>query len=109
VAPAGAVELEPFQSGDNYRCFIDEPGAVWCFGNNLSGRLGSIEAATAVEPILVPTGSTTFQQVGVGASFACALPDDGGLPFCWGASTNGMSGTGSTAAILPPTQIIACR
>ena len=114
TAPSGAVPLEPFADGDNFACFIDDAGAVQCFGTNLSGRLGSIEASTAVDPIVVPTsttppGTTTFHQVGVGTAFACALPDDGGLPFCWGSSTSGMSGTGSMLGILPPTQQSACE
>jgi hypothetical protein len=78
-------------------------GAVRCWGNGASGRLGygNIDSIGDNEPPSaagdVDIGGTAV-RVGAGGDFTCALLDSGELR-CWGASTHGQLGYGNILTI----------
>lgn len=110
-AAAAGPALSTLSSGDNFRCFIDTAGRVSCFGDNSRERLGSAGAGTSdPQPIDMPAGMADlrFEQVVAGTNFACALPEDGGLPWCWGDNTVGQLGRGTSGGTGEPAPIPSC-
>jgi alpha-tubulin suppressor-like RCC1 family protein len=85
--PGGLVSVA---SGDFHSCGVDPDGAVWCWGSDSNGQLGSndIEPCGAFTfpcsfaPRLVVT-DRRFRLVTAGSIHSCAL-DDGGEAWCWG-------------------------
>lgn len=99
-------------AGDTYRCFVDTDQSVRCFGNELVYRLGQSPTRTPVtfvDPVLVPTPGALFTEVAVGGAFACALPSDGTMPWCWGDNAVGQLGQGTPGDPSLPVQIPLCN
>lgn len=107
--PAVGPPLSTLDSGDNFHCYIDVGGRVFCFGSNARERLGSPGTSTIVPREVELPESVTFSQVVTGTNFACALPADGGLPYCWGDNLQGQLGRGTSEGSGLPVQIRACR
>lgn len=77
-------------AGDRHSCAIDETGALFCWGSNDRGQLGTGDVVNRYFPAPVAPG-TRFAAVSAGALFTCAIDDAGGL-WCWGASGRGQLG-----------------
>ncbi|HJL16677.1 MAG TPA: hypothetical protein RMH99_13525 [Sandaracinaceae bacterium LLY-WYZ-13_1] len=93
-------------SGDAFRCFIDENGRVLCFGSNGGGRLGSPTPPISLAPLAVPLpDGTRFVEVATGSNFACALPEDGSLPHCWGDNAVGQLGRAGGESAPAPIEV----
>jgi endonuclease/exonuclease/phosphatase family metal-dependent hydrolase len=76
-------------------CAIKLDRTLWCWGLNDFGQTGH-QAST--KPLLVPTqvgAMSTWSQVSVAWSHACALRVSGAL-YCWGQGLRGQLGTGVT-------------
>ncbi|MEQ8454669.1 MAG: hypothetical protein RLO52_27025 [Sandaracinaceae bacterium] len=106
-----APPIQTLSAKQVYRCFIAmEDGAPYCFGRESSDRLGSGMGTDLFQPtrVSVPMGMG-FIQVAAGSTFACALPDDDTMPFCWGANDDGQLGraiSGETSSA--PDRVAAC-
>lgn len=99
---AGAQEIAV---GNFSACALLAGGAVWCWGANGAGQLGSGVAGgieLVARPTLVTVGAT---QVAMGSAHACAVVA-GGVQ-CWGNNGNGQLGNGTQANSPTPVQPIA--
>ena len=79
------VELS---AGSGHVCGINENGAVFCWGSNVQGQLGSAgqgREGKIFAPRRIPAipGIDAFTTVAAGSMHTCALSDRGAL-FCWG-------------------------
>lgn len=83
-APIDALAL-----GDDTSCALSG-GAVWCWGDNRHGQLGSPSPAQRATPAPVP-GVAGATALAVGARHACALLDDLRV-LCWGDGADGQRG-----------------
>ena len=97
-----SITAPPFEiaqvaySADNY-CAISTDGKLRCWGAGTNGLRGDGQNGTpSVFSVPIGTPSDTFTRVEMGGSAACAIHTNTQL-WCWGASTNGLSGQGVNA------------
>jgi alpha-tubulin suppressor-like RCC1 family protein len=90
-------------AGSNQICVILTSGQVECWGYNTYGALGTATATGGSSndsdypvPVVGLPASPAPTQVTVGNGTVCALI--GGEVYCWGSSTNNVTGTGHTPA-----------
>ncbi len=84
-------------------CGIQQPGSLYCWGDNGQGQLGTGDT----EPRLVPTriGSRTdWHHVAVNALHTCAL-DTADALWCWGRGIEGQLGLGDVESRRVPTEV----
>jgi alpha-tubulin suppressor-like RCC1 family protein len=79
-------------AGGYFTCAIDAQGALWCWGHNNHGQVGSDTKAYASRPVHVADGAI---DVTAGDAHACALFSDH-LVRCWGSNDKGQLGNGTT-------------
>jgi alpha-tubulin suppressor-like RCC1 family protein len=103
-----ATNWSSISVGGTYACAVKGDGTLWCWGANNVGQLGLGALGLKRVPTQVGT-DTDWQSVaaGLGASdraHTCAIKKDGSL-YCWGASTMGELGTGTTSASSSPLRV----
>ena len=83
--------------GDDHACAIQVNGSLWCWGSNGNGQLGQGTSTMIVRerPEVVVAGST-WQDVGAGRDFGCAL-DRTGVLHCWGLNVEAQLGLGDVS------------
>jgi alpha-tubulin suppressor-like RCC1 family protein len=87
---------------DNFSCGLTTGGAVYCWGSNSSGQLGTGGPSTdSPQPV---GGGLTFTNLEVGSAHACALTSSG-KAYCWGGNTAGQLGTGDSTSRAQPTPV----
>lgn len=92
--------------GDQFACGIRDAGALYCFGQQGGGRLGTGDTANHFVPTPVTTtAGTTFSQVTAGNVHACAVGTDTTM-WCWGSASYGQTGQGNTTQQNSPVPIM---
>ncbi|MCY1040054.1 hypothetical protein OV208_01885 [Corallococcus sp. bb12-1] len=79
--------------GGGFTCALRRDGALWCWGANESGQLGTGDATPHPGPTRVSQLPGEVVSVAAGMSHACAALRDGSL-WCWGRSEYGALGLG---------------
>lgn len=93
--------IEGLALGDGFTCALDDGTAVYCWGSNANGRLGTDDTATnAPRPLLTELGDIRPVALAAGGNHACALSTSSSL-HCWGSDNlnqlgDGVPGTGQT-------------
>jgi alpha-tubulin suppressor-like RCC1 family protein len=83
-------------AGTYFSCVLRTTGAVACFGDNSSGKVGNGDAGSSADTGPVTVGNVTSAQVvTTGSDFACAMSVS--TIWCWGNSSAGRLGNGVTA------------
>jgi alpha-tubulin suppressor-like RCC1 family protein len=77
-------------TGEAHTCALDATGAVWCWGGNQRGQLGSGTREPALQPELV-TLPGPARSLSCDFNHGCALLSDGRL-YCWGQNGEGELG-----------------
>lgn len=109
-AEAGMVDLGPVSvvdvgAGASHTCALLDDGGVICWGDGITGRLGTgqpaqpdvgdDESPAVLGPIELAAPAVA---ISVGSQHSCALLDDGRVS-CWGAGASGRLGNGVVADI----------
>lgn len=88
--PAGetAESMVELVSGDAFTCVRTVRGAVYCFGSNDRGQLGSVDPGNGVRLVALPASSIA-RALAASADRACALLEQDGASsiMCWGAGS----------------------
>lgn len=77
---------------------VDSTGAVYGWGNNDFGQLGSEDFTDQHTPVLVPCSSGRH-SITADDYHACGIVD--GALYCWGENTGGTLGTGEGLTPMP--------
>lgn len=102
VVSTGLAGVTALALGASHSCAIVGSGAaaaVWCWGGNSAGQLGSGDLAphAAPFPSLVTAGATALSAAG---DSTCAVA--AGAARCWGLDLDGQTGAGDTSSPRPP-------
>jgi alpha-tubulin suppressor-like RCC1 family protein len=94
-----AIAASPTLSG--HTCAITGTGALYCWGANGHGELGTGDAVSAFGPRAAKT-TQSFTSVSVGDAHSCALSSQG-KAYCWGDNSAGQLGAaaGDTLTVKP--------
>jgi len=90
---AGTVAFAAVSAGDRHTCGLARGGALYCWGSNEVGQLGTGDAVGRDEPTLV-AGGLAFRTVDSGGNHTCAVAV-GGTLYCWGGNERGQVGDGA--------------
>ncbi len=91
--------------GGLHTCGIKTNGALYCWGDNTSSKVGDGSTTQRNSPTAIDVG-TVYVDLSVGLNHACGITDTGVLK-CWGHSGGGQAGTGSTTTVTTPTVVDA--
>ncbi len=83
-----AKDVDQVAAADQFAAYISKGGALYTWGLNTNGQLGTGSTETESAPVKIMEGVT---QVDLGTSFALALKDDG-TAYGWGADSLGEFG-----------------
>lgn len=89
--------------GERHSCALDREGAVWCWGSNERGQLGTGDVFERTVATKVP-GISDAVQVTAGEHHTCALLA-GRTVSCWGEGEFGVLGQGSTLDSFTPVEV----
>src|SRR5262249_35792572 len=87
-----------------YGCAITTDNALWCWGDNRFGQLGTGDTISKLVPTRVNGLTGEASKATNGAGHMCAQLADGAL-YCWGRNAAGQLGTGDTQPHLLPVKI----
>ncbi|MEY4554547.1 MAG: hypothetical protein RL197_974 [Actinomycetota bacterium] len=86
-----------------YTCAINASGALFCWGLNSSGQLGTGNTTSVFYPTAVTDMASGVNQVAINDKSACAIKNGGA--FCWGLNGSGQLGIGNTTNKTTPTAV----
>jgi alpha-tubulin suppressor-like RCC1 family protein len=89
------------------RCAVAKTGALYCWGQNVFGPLGTGDTTGRTSPTQVGT-DLDWKTVAPGKDHTCALKTDGKL-HCWGWNAFGEVGDGSTTQRTAPVPVDAAN
>jgi alpha-tubulin suppressor-like RCC1 family protein len=102
--PSG-VRFDSVSAGGDHACGLTPEGAIYCWGSNASGQLGTGDVASRSTPALVvaPLGvpSVRYSSVAAGVQFTCARGTNE-LAYCWGLNFDGQLGNAENAGFDTP-------
>lgn len=100
----GSQTWQAVSAGHAHSCGLTVTGAAWCWGDNLTGQLGSGDTfQKSFEPVRV-AASMPFESVLAGYYQSCGLTEDGRM-YCWGRNDAGQIGDGSTSHRFTPVPV----
>ncbi len=95
-------------AGELHTCAIDDERAMYCWGENDSGQLGSGGLEPSAVPLRVEADGE-WASVAAGWLHTCAILQNGdmryGRLYCWGLGAHGQLGNGTTADRPAPVQV----
>jgi alpha-tubulin suppressor-like RCC1 family protein len=91
----GGHRFTTLTAGSEYTCGLDADGAVWCWGTNNLGQVGTGDSTDALAPARVPLAVRAL-TIGAGQNHTCVTAL-GSRIFCWGQGREGQLGQGSRA------------
>lgn len=105
-AVLGVTDAVQVVAGNHYACARLASGAVWCWGYNGSGQLGSgtdVESVTQAQPVVGLSDATWLSG---GQSHVCAVRASGEVA-CWGRNYFGQLGDGTTEDRNAPVKVLS--
>ena len=104
---AGGLTFTAITAAETHSCGITTgitTGQAYCWGMNNVGQLGNGTTVGESSPSLVVADGLSFTSIVTGAFHTCALATSGEA-YCWGFSTSGALGNGTTGVRTSPTAV----
>jgi alpha-tubulin suppressor-like RCC1 family protein/uncharacterized protein YjdB len=99
------VRFDSVSAGGDHACGLTPDGAIYCWGSNGSGQLGTGDLTSRSKPTAVaaPLGapSVRYSSVAAGVQFTCARATSE-LAYCWGLNFDGQLGNAENAGFTTP-------
>ncbi len=89
--------------GRTHACVLQRDGHVMCWGDNVTGQLGTGDRTPSQKPMAV-IGLSNVVELRAGDWHTCARTRDGGV-WCWGENDRGSLGDGTTSDRLQPVRV----
>lgn len=100
--PAGAVKLA---LGPRHGCFLTDAGAVFCWGDNDVGQLGTGQALdTEIDEPAPARGLEDIVEIAAAGDHTCAL-EEAGRAWYWGDNPGGVIRLDSQCAVPVPMRL----
>ncbi|RFA33547.1 hypothetical protein [Alkalilimnicola ehrlichii] len=99
LSALGGVAVVAMAAGSRHALALDANGAVWAWGDNSAGQLGSGTLDPSAAPIAVamsPLAGASVVAIATGENHSLALDDTGRL-WAWGANEQGQTGNEENA------------
>ncbi len=110
VGVLSGVTLSQVTAGEYHACALSSAGAVYCWGWNAWGQLGTGTTTNSTAPVAVSTAGVlsglTLSQVTAGGFQTCVLSSTG-KAYCWGGNPHGGLGNGNTTSSSVPVAVTA--
>ncbi len=81
------------RAGNRFGCALKQDATLWCWGDNVDGRLGDGTNLDRPAPVLSAQGEK-IDRFALGGGHVCVRKLDGSL-WCWGGNSDGQLGDGS--------------
>jgi alpha-tubulin suppressor-like RCC1 family protein len=105
VAVSGLAGVRALAGGSDFFCAVTTGGNVNCWGNNLSGQLGTGNPKLGFSASVTPASDlNNVTSIAAGARHACALGN--GKVKCWGDNNSGQLGNGTQISSSVPVPVI---
>lgn len=101
---ADSTRFTAITAGSMHTCALDDRGAVWCWGGNFVGRLGTGDREPTSTPTRVEGIDAAVRNIHAGLDRTCAVTVDDAL-WCWGANNERQINDSTTGDILAPVRI----
>jgi alpha-tubulin suppressor-like RCC1 family protein len=95
VSVTGLTDAVALSLGREHACALKEDGTVACWGRSVFGNLGDGFVGNGREPAIVSGLTNIVAIASSSSSYSCALKNTGET-FCWGQSSSGALGDGTT-------------
>lgn len=90
-------------AGGEHTCAVDDASALYCWGYNGEGELGTGTTENQLSPTQVAdVGGVAWASVSAGQAYTCAV-STGSRLYCWGYNASGQLGTGDFVNYSTPT------
>jgi hypothetical protein len=99
----GATTYAAVQAGQNHSCAIQADGALYCWGGNDFGNLGTGDRLSRTSPTQIGD-KLDWVALSLDTFHSCAI-DAAEHLFCWGRNQEGQLGVGDTDDRLNPSQV----
>jgi alpha-tubulin suppressor-like RCC1 family protein len=103
VVDALEGEVSKAANGPGHTCAEMADGALYCWGRNTAGQLGTGDKQQRLVPAKVTT-PIAIERLAAGAAFTCVRGTDGSL-YCFGANEYGQLGLGNNDPQTKPTKV----
>jgi alpha-tubulin suppressor-like RCC1 family protein len=89
---------------EQFACAVSR-GAIFCWGGNDQGQLGTGSTANADTPVVSAAihGGATAVSAGADGAFACGI--EYGAAYCWGNNAYGQLGNGTNVSSMVPVRV----
>ena len=105
-AVVGGLVFREIAAGGHHSCGVVSDNAIYCWGRNVTGELGSGDTSGTAQlrPVQV-AGDRRFRGLALGYKWTCGLDQDS-RAFCWGDGIDGQLGNGRNSGSLLPDVVV---